>query len=134
MPGPVGKTACFAGPTGSTLPCSSSSRFPRRTAKGHATYRRILGFSEYLPYAVVFGATEKWASAFAGVDGQLPETTWYFGAHPFTMVTFGVAMNSFATTTSGTIASVPASSGSSGFSSGGGFSGGGFGGGGGGAW
>lgn len=128
--------------------------FSRRTARGHATYRRILGFkqfidesekeraqfaerqnlfSEYLPYAVVFGATEKWARAFAGIDGQLPQQSWYVGPHPFTVIAFGSAMSSFATTTSGTIASVPASSGSSGFG-GGGFSGGGFGGGGGGAW
>ncbi len=128
--------------------------FPRRTAKGYGTLRRVLGFkrfidesekeraqfaerqnlfSEYLPYAVVFGATEKWAKAFAGTDGQLPATNWYVGTNAFTIATFGSAMNSFAVTTSGTIASTPASSGSSGFG-GGGFSGGGFGGGGGGAW
>jgi uncharacterized membrane protein len=127
--------------------------FPSRTAKGHGTLRRVLGFkrfidesekeraqfaerqnlfSEYLPYAVVFGATDKWARAFAGLDGQLPRTDWYVSDHLFTAVVFSQAMNGFATTTSGTISSVPASSGGSGFS--GGSSGGGFGGGGGGSW
>ena len=128
--------------------------FPRRTAKGYGTLRRVLGFkifidesekdrarfaeqqnlfSEYLPYAVVFGATEKWARAFAGIDGQLPQQNWYVGPGPFTFLAFSSAMDSFAVTTTGTISSVPASSGSSGFG-GGGFSGGGFGGGGGGSW
>jgi uncharacterized protein (TIGR04222 family) len=128
--------------------------FPSRTAKGHGVLRRILGFkrfidesekeraqfaerqnlfSEYLPYAVVFGATDKWARAFAGIDGQLPQTDWYVSDHLFTALLFTQAMNGFSTTTSGTISSVPASSGGSGFG-GGGFSGGGFGGGGGGSW
>ena len=74
---------------------------PRRTARATATLRRVLGFkrfidesekdrarfaeqqhlfTEYLPYAVVFGATEKWARAFAGLDGQLPDQSgWYVG-------------------------------------------------------
>ncbi len=128
--------------------------FPRRTAKGYGTLRRVLGFkifidesekdrarfaeqqhlfSEYLPYAVVFGVTEKWARAFAGIDGQLPQQGWYVGPGPFTFIAFSSAMDSFAVTSTGTISSVPASSGSSGFG-GGGFSGGGFGGGGGGSW
>lgn len=128
--------------------------FPRRTAKGYGTFRRVLGFkifidesekdrarfaeqqhlfSEYLPYAVVFGVTEKWARAFAGIDGQLPQQGWYIGPGPFTFIAFSSAMDSFAVTSTGTISSVPASSGSSGFG-GGGFSGGGFGGGGGGSW
>ena len=34
--------------------------------------RKIL-FSEYLPYAIVFGATEKWATAFAGLDARPPD-------------------------------------------------------------
>ncbi len=128
--------------------------FPHRTAKGYGTLRRVLGFktfidesekdrarfaeqqhlfSEYLPYAVVFGATEKWAKAFAGLDGQIPQQSWYVGPGPFTFFAFSSAMDSFAVTSAGTISSTPASSGSSGFS-GGGFSGGGFGGGGGGSW
>jgi hypothetical protein len=131
-----------------------SKWFPRRTAKGYGTLRRVLGFkifidesekdrarfaeqqhlfSEYLPYAVVFGATEKWARAFTGLDGQLPQQNWYIGPGPFTFLAFSSAMDSFAVTSTGTISSTPASSGSSGFG-GGGFSGGGFGGGGGGSW
>lgn len=132
----------------------SAKRMPRRTAKGTAVLRRVLGFrrfidesekerarfaeqqhlfSEYLPYAVVFGATEKWAKAFAGLDGQLPSTPWYVSTSPFTMTSFSHSMEGFTVTTAGTITSTPASSGSSGFG-GGGFSGGGGGGGGGGSW
>ncbi|MEA3055819.1 MAG: hypothetical protein QOD30_1251, partial [Actinomycetota bacterium] len=71
-----------------------SGRMPRRTAQGRGVLVRALGFkrfidesekdrarfaeqqhlfTEYLPYAVVFGATEQWAKAFAGLDGQLPD-------------------------------------------------------------
>ncbi len=133
---------------------------PRRTAKGTGTLRRVLGFrrfideseaeraqfaerqhlfSEYLPYAVVFGATEKWAKAFAGLDGSLPEVGWYVSPNPFTFAYFAGSMNAFSVTTAGTLTSVPAGSGASGTSGfsgfgGGGFSGGGMGGGGGGSW
>lgn len=128
--------------------------FPARTAKGYATLRRVKGFktfidesekerarfaeqqnlfSEYLPYAVVFGAVDKWARAFAGLNGELPATNWYVSPYAFNAFTFGGAMNNFTVSTAGTISSVPASSGGSGFG-GGGFSGGGMGGGGGGSW
>ena len=131
-----------------------AKRMPRRTAKGTGTLRRVQGFrrfieesekerarfaerqnlfSEYLPYAIVFGATDKWARAFAGLDGQLPQTTWYTGQGYFTATSFSHSMEGFSTTTSGTITSTPSGSGSSGFG-GGGFSGGGGGGGGGGSW
>ncbi|MEN3271243.1 MAG: hypothetical protein V7636_4 [Actinomycetota bacterium] len=132
-----------------------SGRMPRRTAVGRGVLVRTLGFkrfidesekdrakfaeqqhlfTEYLPYAVVFGATEKWAKAFAGLDGQLPDqSSWYVSNHAFTFVAFNHAMDGFATTAAGTIASTPSGSGSSGFG-GGGFSGGGGGGGGGGSW
>jgi uncharacterized membrane protein len=90
-------------------------------------------FSEYLPYAIVFGATEKWAKAFADIDGRLPDTGWYSGPGYFTVGSFNDSMDGFATTTSGTISSTPSGSGGSGFG-GGGFSGGGGGGGGGGSW
>lgn len=133
---------------------ASASRMPRRTAKGTGVLRRVEGFrrfidesekdrarfaeqqhlfSEYLPYAIVFGATEKWARAFAGIDGQLPEPGWYGGSSGFTAAGFSHSIDGFAVTTAGTITSTPAGSGSSGFS-GGGFSGGGGGGGGGGSW
>ncbi len=128
--------------------------FPSRTAKGYAALRRVRGFkrfidesekerarfaeqqhlfSEYLGYAVVFGAVDKWARTFAGIDGELPTGNWYVGAYPFNVITFTGAVNGFTVATSGTISSVPASSGGSGFG-GGGFSGGGVGGGGGGSW
>ena len=135
---------------------SLSGRFPRRTAKGWAALRRVTGFrrfieesekerarfaerahlfTEYLPYAVVFGAAENWARAFAGLDAEIARATssWYVSSHPFALGDFGESMDSFAVTTSGTIVATAASSGSSGFG-GGGSSGGGFGGGGGGSW
>jgi uncharacterized membrane protein len=129
---------------------------PQRTAKGTAVLRRTEGFrrfinesekerarfaerknlfSEYLPYAIVFGATGKWAAAFAGLDDQPPDTSsWYISTAPFTFLAFSGAIDGFTVSTSGTLTSTPPStSGSSGFS-GGGFSGGGAGGGGGGSW
>jgi uncharacterized protein (TIGR04222 family) len=127
---------------------------PARTAKGTALVRRIRGFrrviataethfarwaeqegvfTRYLPYAIVFGLTERWAKAFAdmGLVDQAPG--WYVGPHAFTYAAFADSIDTFAVTTGGTLASTPASSGTSGFS-GGGFSGGGGGGGGGGSW
>jgi uncharacterized protein (TIGR04222 family) len=128
---------------------------PHRTAKGYAVLRHALGFkrlidesekrraefaerknlfSEYLPYAVVFGATKKWAKAFADLGDEPPDTSsWYVSQHPLDYAMFSSAIDGFAVTSSGTLTSAPASSGSSGFS-GGGFSGGGGGGGGGGSW
>jgi uncharacterized protein (TIGR04222 family) len=127
---------------------------PARTARGTALVRRIRGFrrviataethqarwaeregvfTRYLPYAIVFGLTEKWAKAFAdmGLVDEAPR--WYVGPHAFTYAAFADSIDSFAVATGGTLASTPASSGTSGFS-GGGFSGGGGGGGGGGSW
>jgi uncharacterized membrane protein YgcG len=131
-----------------------SGAMPRRTASGREMLRRTLGFrqymtvaetdrqrfnedmhifSEYLPYAIVMGCTEKWAERFESM-GQMPETpgNWYVGTHAFAPVLFASQINSFSSSISGAISSTPASSGSSGFS--GGSSGGGFGGGGGGSW
>ena len=138
---------------GAVVLLATATRMPRRTAKGTAVLRRAAGFrrfimesekdrarfaeqqhlfSEYLPYAVVFGATERWAKAFAGIDDELPEQGWYGGSHAFTASSFSHSIDGFAVTTAGTITSTPAGSGSSGFS--GGSSGGGGGGGGGGSW
>ena len=133
----------------------SAARMPARTAKGTAMLRRVRGFrtviekaetnmarwaeqenvfTRYLPYAIVFGATEKWAKAFASLAEPAPDaTTWYVGARPFVYAEFAHAIDGFTVATSGIIASTPAGSGASGFS-GGGFSGGGVGGGGGGSW
>lgn len=140
---------------GGILLVAFSGRMPNRTPTGTGALVRTLGFkrfiddsekdrarfaeqqhlfTEYLPYAIVFGATERWAKAFAGLDGELPDqSSWYVGNHAFTFVAFNHAMDGFATTTAGTIASTPSGSGTSGFG-GGGFSGGGGGGGGGGSW
>jgi hypothetical protein len=130
-----------------------AKRMPARTAKGTAMLRRVRGFrtviekaetnmsrwaeeegvfTRYLPFAVVFGCTERWAKAFEGL-GQTPDTSWYVSDHPFAFTTFAHSVDGFSVSTGGTIASTPSGSGSSGFS-GGGFSGGGGGGGGGGSW
>ncbi|MBW3590704.1 MAG: DUF2207 domain-containing protein, partial [Actinobacteria bacterium] len=141
-------------PLAGLLVLIGAEKMPARSAKGTAILRKVKGFqrfieeseadrarfaeqknlfSEYLPYAIVFGCTQKWAKAFEGLDGELPETTWYVGHHPFTATAFSEAMDGFTVTTAGTMTSTPASTGASGFS-GGGFSGGGAGGGGGGSW
>ncbi len=139
---------------GGILLLIASRWMPKRTAKGYAVLRHTLGFkrfidesekhraqfaeranifSEYLPYAVVFGATEKWAKAFDGLADDVDTSSWYVSQHAFNYAVFSSAIDGFATTSAGTLTSSPASSGSSGFS-GGGFSGGGGGGGGGGSW
>jgi uncharacterized membrane protein YgcG len=128
---------------------------PSRTAKGTGTLRRVLGFrvfidqsekdrarfaeeqhlfSEYLPYAIVFGCVHQWAKTFEGLGDRPPDTSsWYTGSQVFTALAFADAIDGFTVTTAGTIsAAAPSSSGGSGFS--GGFSGGGGGGGGGGSW
>jgi hypothetical protein len=133
---------------------ASAKRMPRRTPAGTGMVRRVFGFrtyietaeaqemrfqekenifSKYLPYAIVFGCTEKWARAFEQL-GQQPDTSsWYVSQHPFTALAFANSIDHFSVATVGTISSTPAGSGSSGFG-GGGFSGGGGGGGGGGSW
>jgi uncharacterized protein (TIGR04222 family) len=130
-----------------------AKRMPSRTAAGTAMLRRVRGFrrvietaethmsqwaekemvfTTFLPFAVVFGCTDKWAQAFAALGIQ-PDTSWYVSPRPFVFTDFAQSMDGFAVTTGGTIASTPSGSGSSGFG-GGGFSGGGGGGGGGGSW
>src|SRR4029450_6600971 len=114
---------------------------PQRTAKGTAVLRQAEGFrrfinesekeravfakrktmfSEYLPYAIVFGATGKWAAAFAGLDDQPPDTSsWYIASTPFTFLAFSSAIGRFPVCLSGTRRSPPPStSSSSGFSGG----------------
>ena len=138
---------------GAVLLLVTASRMPARTAKGTALLRRVRGFrtvietaethmsrwaekelvfTRFLPFAVVFGCTDRWAKAFAAL-GVRPDTSWYISPNPFVFAHFASSMDGFAVTTGGTIASTPSGSGSSGFS-GGGFSGGGGGGGGGGSW
>ena len=87
---------------GGILLLIASRWMPKRTAKGYAVLRHTLGFkrfidesekhraqfaeranifSEYLPYAVVFGATEKWAKAFAGPRRRAPDTSSWYVSH-----------------------------------------------------
>jgi hypothetical protein len=126
---------------------------PRRTPTGTGLVRRVFGFrtyietaesqearfqerenlfSQYLPYAIVFGCTEKWARAFRGLADQTkPEhLPWYVGPSTFSTDGFTSSLDHFAQSSVATIASSAA--GSSGF--GGGGVGGGGGGGGGGSW
>jgi uncharacterized protein (TIGR04222 family) len=134
-----------------------AQRMPARTAKGTALLRRARGFrtviekaethmsrwaesehvfTRYLPYAIVFGCTDKWAKAFESLgDGSATATApeWYVSSRPFVVTDFAGSIDDFAVQTSGTITATPAGSGTSGFS-GGGSSGGGGGGGGGGSW
>jgi len=91
-------------------------------------------FSKYLPYAIVFGCTDKWAHTFADLAATDQTASWYVGSGPFNAIVLAHSVDSFSTTAAGTLmVSTPSSSGSSGFG-GGGFSGGGGGGGGGGSW
>jgi uncharacterized membrane protein YgcG len=131
-----------------------SGSMPRRTAKGTALARRVAGFrrviesaethmarwaeeegvfTRYLPYAIVFGCTERWAKAFADLATGEPDTSWYVSSRPFALADLGERIDGFTVMTSGIIASTPGGSGSSGFGGGGGAGGGG-GGGGGGSW
>jgi uncharacterized membrane protein len=140
---------------GGLLMIAGAHRMPARTAKGTAMTRRVNGFrrvietaeehmakwaeqenvfTRFLPFAIVFDVTDKWAKAFEGL-GQAPsdDMSWYVSSRPFVYSQFADSMSSFAVTTSGVISATPAGSGGSGFG-GGGFSGGGGGGGGGGSW
>jgi uncharacterized membrane protein YgcG len=131
----------------------SSGAMPRRTAHGSELLRRVLGFrqyittaetdrqrfnekagifAEYLPYAIVFGAVDRWARAFRDIDTTASTASWYAGAAAFNATSFSRNLESFSSSVSSTISSTPGSSGSSGFS--GGSAGGGGGGGGGGSW
>jgi uncharacterized membrane protein YgcG len=137
----------------------AARRMPARTAKGSAVLAQTLGFkqyiataeadqirfeegqdifSRYLPYAIVFGETDRWVKVFAqlaaaGTISAAP-VGWYIGPPGWGFGDLGSSMSGFETTAAGSLAAAtPSSSGGSGFS-GGGFSGGGGGGGGGGSW
>lgn len=96
-------------------------------------------FSNYLPWAMAFGLTQRWSEMFDRRSAELGYEvipTWYLvggGATPASFTDVSRAMNRFSAQASTSLATTPASSGGSGsFSSGGGFAGGGGGGGGGG--
>jgi len=146
----------LAGVLAALVLMAAARHMPARTAKGTAMLSRVRGFrdlftsedairehfaeqhnifAEYLPYAIVFGVTDKWANAFQGLDAQeLGMSGWYSGTGNLNALAFASSMEHFGTSATGTMyASLPSSSGGSGFG-GGGFSGGGGGGGGGGSW
>ncbi len=142
-----------AGIISSGLILSVVSQFmPRRTAYGRNLYRRSKGylhfiksaekyrqqyfekenlFNQVLPYAIIFGLTEKFSKAMHDIGVKNTNTGWFVGTHPFHSQTFAASMNDFSKSMSTAIATTPKGSG---FSAGGGSSGGGFGGGGGGSW
>ena len=75
-------------------------------------------FSQYLPYAIVFGCTKKWAKAFEGLDAErLGATSWYSRRdRASTRCVLASSMDHFGTVATGTMyASMPSSSSSSGF-------------------
>ena len=98
-------------------------------------------FSRYLPYAIVFGLTDRWARVFAELAARgrvVAEPDWYVGSYAhmtgaYWATGFVGALDRFeSVATTAITAPTPGSSGDSGFS--GGSSGGGVGGGGGGGW
>ncbi len=124
---------------------------PKKTLKGTELLWQIKGFKEYiktaeryrvqfqekenifekyLPYAIVFGLTKKWAKAFEGIVQNPPN--WYVSATPI----MGFSPASFSSSLDKSLASISTAMGASpsGGRGGGGFSGGGGGGGGGGSW
>ncbi len=148
--------ACFVG---GLVVLWLAGRMPARTASGSAVLTQALGFrryletaetdqirfeegqdvfSRYLPYAIVFGVTDRWAKVFEDLARQgaaVNRPDWYVGHGPvWSYAAMGSSMSSFESSANSSLVATPASSGSSGFSSGGGFSGGGGGGGGGGSW
>ena len=107
---------------------------PARTGKGSAMLSRVRGFrrlfdegeedtrarfaeqhdifSQYLPYAIVFGCTKKWAKAFEGIDAeQLRRRAGTSATTRSTRSCSRRAMDDFGTTATGTMyASMPSSS------------------------
>ncbi len=136
-----------------------SRSFAKRTSLGNQAFKKILGFklfmekvetykqrfmekenffNELLPYAIVFGITEKFAQAFKDLGLNPSQPSWYISNRPFNLILFSSSINNFSSSLTSAIASQPSSkhsfvSSGSGFSSRG-SSGGGFGGGGGGSW
>lgn len=92
-------------------------------------YRKMITspemFEKFLPYAMAFGVSDKWARAFESMNLQPP--TWYVGSGggPFNVGNFTSSMGSMATSAASTMSSSPSSSGSGGGGSSGGGSGGG---------
>lgn len=119
---------------------------PRRTSSGSLALSKSLGFKEYLataereemkfmtpesfqrnlPYAMVLGVADEWASKFTEICTSPP--AWFHGSYTaYSTVYLAGSLSSFSSSMSSTLSSSP-SSGGGGF--GGGSAGGGFGGGG----
>ncbi len=149
--GPTGYVALFAP---AILIAIFGYFMPSRTVAGNVAYMKMLGFkefigkaekyrakwqekenifSDYLPYAMIFGVADKWAKVFEGLDKNPPN--WYRGTPGFVWspLIFANSMSSAASSISRSLAVAPSSRGGGGFGGGGG-GGGGFGGGGGGSW
>lgn len=135
-------------------------RMKQRTKKSSQLLGKILGFKEFirtaeldrikrlvnetpdyfynvLPYAYVFGLTDKWAKKFEEITVEPPN--WYYSGYGGHMFNTWIFMSSFHHYTNAmqnniTIPPSPSGGGGGSFSGGGGFSGGGMGGGGGGSW
>ncbi len=153
----------LAVPLASVISLLFAMRMKQRTKKSSQLLGKILGFKEFirtaeldrirrlveetpdyfynvLPYAYVFGLTDKWAKKFEKIAVEPP--AWYDSGYGGSrMFNTWVFMNSFHHYTNAiqhniSIPPVPSGGGSGGsvFSGGGGFSGGGMGGGGGGSW
>jgi uncharacterized membrane protein len=164
--GPVGgiiqesMLAIVCGVLAGVIVLGFARHMPRRTPAGRKACDDILGFREFvtrvdqdrlermggktaarfeqvLPYAIVLGVADQWATAFAGIYTEPPN--WYRSTRyqdGFVPTRFVSDVGQSLSTLGDSLTSRPASkgggSGSSGFS--GGSSGGGFGGGGGGSW
>ncbi len=145
----------------------TSRVMPRKTRKGRIAWEQINGLEEYirraevddiqaqdrrgiferlLPYAIIFGLSNRWAKAFADLYTQPPN--WYQPADPlnYSTMRFVNDIDHSVSSMNRSLPAMPRSTGasggptgagyawSSGGFSGGGSSGGGFGGGGGGSW
>ena len=132
-----------------------------RTAYGNEMLGKLLGFRNFirvsevdrlealveqdpkyfysiLPYAYVFGLSDKWAKKFKSIAVEPPNWFYgsdYYGAGMFNTVVFMSMLNNCTKSFAATV-KIPdsGSGGSSDFGGGGGFGGGGMGGGGGGSW
>lgn len=160
--GKIGVLAWGVGAIVASLPVLGFAFFmPARTLKGSTALRECRGFRRFLvmvererlaeayrqdptvfgrllPYAMVLGVEDRWATQFEGLLDRPPE--WFDSGSQTSFVPtlfladLGRSVSSMSTNLSAQPASSGAGGGSSGFSAGGGFSGGGFGGGGGGSW
>src|SRR2546429_9828581 len=89
---------------------------PRRNALGTDLFRKTLGFrvymnaaekdrqafaekaeifTQYLPYAIVFGCVHRWAKAFEGIETSAAVSSWYQGQGAFTAVVFASSLEGF---------------------------------------